>query len=184
VVGEDLGTVPENFRETLAAWGLWSYLVMLFERAQDGSFRRPENYPERAIATFNTHDLATFMGWISAHDLRIKHSIGVDPGETETEREASRARLLAAVAGEHREIDFNDIVAFLAATPTKLVSIAVEDVLSLADQINMPGTVDEHPNWRRRLPVPVEELAGDQRLRRLAATLARAGRSCAPTGAS
>jgi 4-alpha-glucanotransferase len=175
VIGEDLGTVPENFRETLARWGLWSYLVMMFEREHDGSFRRPESYPERAVATFNTHDLATFAGWMSAHDLKFKHAIGVDPGETLAEREAARARLVAAV-NQGREIDFLDVVAFLAATPTKLVSVAIEDVLGLVNQINMPGTMDEHPNWRRRLPVPLEELGGHQRLRRIAATLARAGR--------
>jgi 4-alpha-glucanotransferase len=176
VVGEDLGTVPENFRETLASWGLWSYLVTLFEREHDGSFRRPENYPERAIATFNTHDLATFNGWMSAHDLKIKQAIGIDPGETVAERDASRARLVEAVGGRGNEIQFTDVVSFLAAAPTKLVSIAIEDVLGVVDQINMPGTVTEHPNWRRRLPVPLEEFSADQRLRRVAATLARAGR--------
>jgi 4-alpha-glucanotransferase len=180
VIGEDLGTVPQNFRATLAAWGLWSYLVMMFEREHDGSFRRAEHYPERAIATFNTHDLATFAGWMSGHDLRTKRAIGLDPGETDEQREASRARLHAAVAaGEAGPIDFDAIVSFLAATPTRLVSIALEDVLGVADQINVPGTVSEHPNWRRRLPVPVEELSGDQRLRRIAATLARASRGSA-----
>lgn len=176
VIGEDLGTVPENFRATLAEWGLWSYLVMMFEREHDGSFRRPEHYPERAIATFNTHDLATFAGWTTGHDLRTKRAIGVDPGETDEEREASRARLRAALAGDPGSFDFEAIVSFLAATPTRLVSVALDDVLGMVDQINIPGTVDQHPNWRRRLPIPVEELSGDQRLRRTAAALARAGR--------
>ena len=152
---------------------------MMFEREHDGSFRRPEHYPERAIATFNTHDLATFAGWMSGHDLKIKQSIAIDPGETEPERQAARTRLIAAVAGEGTEIEFNDIVAFLASTPTRLVSIALDDVLGLIDQINMPGTVTEHPNWRRRLPVPVEELGADQRLRRAAAIFAGAGRGAA-----
>jgi 4-alpha-glucanotransferase len=178
VIGEDLGTVPENFRATLSDWGLWSYLVMMFEREHDGSFRRPENYPERAIATFNTHDLATFAGWVSGHDIRVKNALGINPDETEIERAASRSALMAAVSGDGREIDFNDVVSFLAATPARLVSIALEDALGLVDQINVPGTISEHPNWRRRLPVTVEELGADQRLRRLAETLARAGRAC------
>ena len=67
-------------------------------------------------------------------------------------------------------------LAFLAATPTRLVSVAIEDVLEIEDQVNVPGTVDEHPNWRRRWPLTLEELADDQRLRRIADVLAKAGR--------
>ena len=177
-IGEDLGTVPENFRATLSAWGVWSYLVVLFERNWDGSFRRPEEYPERAVATLNTHDLATFAGWMSGHDLRTKRAIGVDPGETEDERHLSRVTFCAALAaatGNHN-ITFDEVVAFLAATPTRLVSVAAEDVLALEDQVNVPGTVTEHPNWQRRWPVLLEELAADQRLMRIAAIFSRAGR--------
>jgi 4-alpha-glucanotransferase len=177
-IGEDLGTVPEGFRATLAAWGVWSYLVVMFERNSDGSYRRPQEYPDRAIATFNTHDLPTFAGWMSSHDLRTKHAIKVDPGETEDDRHNSRVTLcsaLAAATGSQR-IGFSDVAAFLGATPTRLVSIAIEDVLALEDQVNVPGTVTEHPNWRRRWPILLEGLASDQRLRDIAVTLSRAGR--------
>jgi 4-alpha-glucanotransferase len=179
VIGEDLGTVPENFRATLSAWGVWSYLVVMFERNGDGSFRQPGEYPVSAIATFNTHDLPTFAGWLSGHDLQTKHGIGIDPGETDADRDRSRAALKAALAASTGtdEPNFDNVVAFLAATPTRLVSIAVEDVLAVTDQVNVPGTVTEHPNWRRRWPMTLEELAGDQRLRRIAALLSRAGRS-------
>jgi 4-alpha-glucanotransferase len=177
-IGEDLGTVPEGFRDTLAAWGVWSYLVVMFERNSDGTYRRPEEYPGRAIATFNTHDLPTFAGWMSSHDLRTKQAINVDPGETEHDRHNSRVTLcsaLTAMTGNH-QIGFEDVVTFLSKTPTRLVSIAIEDVLHVCDQINVPGTVTEHPNWRRRWPVLLEDLASDQRLRDIAATLSRAGR--------
>jgi len=182
VIGEDLGTVPENFRTTLSAWGVWSYLVVLFERNGDGSFRRPEEYPERAIATLNTHDLPTFAGWMNSHDLRTKRAIDVDPGETEDERHHSRVTFCAALAAAtgHRDITFEAVATFLAATPTRLVSVAVEDVLGLQDQVNVPGTIDEHPNWRRRWPLLLEELASDQRLTRIAATFSRAGRGSMP----
>jgi 4-alpha-glucanotransferase len=175
VIGEDLGTVPENFRETLAAWGLWSYLVMLFERNwNDGSFKRPEQYPVNAIATFNTHDLATFAGWIGGHDLATKRAIGIDPGESDEDRRRSRTALSAALGTD--QPDFENVASYLAATPTRIVSIAIEDVLQLADQVNVPGTVDQHPNWRRRWPVLLENLGSDQRLRRIAETFSRAGR--------
>ena len=86
VIGEDLGTVPEGFRETMARWGLWRYLVMLFEREGDGRFRPPEAYPAEALATFNTHDLPSLRGWLDAHDLRTKRDLGLDPGESDEAR--------------------------------------------------------------------------------------------------
>lgn len=178
VIGEDLGTVPENFRATMATWGLWSYLVVLFERNHDGSFKRPEQYPERAIATFNTHDLPAFAGWMTDHDLALKRGIGVDTGESDIDRHHSRVALcstLSAATGRE-QIGFESVAAFLAATPTRLVAIAIEDVLEVRDQPNVPGTVAEHPNWRRRWPVPLSALRSDPRLQRIAATFARAGR--------
>jgi 4-alpha-glucanotransferase len=82
---------------------------------------------------------------------------------------------LSDVTG-HRQIGFDAVAVFLAATPTRLLSIAVEDVLGVKDQPNVPGTINEHPNWRRRWPVRLDELRDDQRLARIAATLSRAGR--------
>jgi 4-alpha-glucanotransferase len=174
VIGEDLGTVPENFRATLSSWGLWSYLVMLFERNWDGSFRRPSEYPGMAIATLNTHDLPTFSGWMSGHDLQKKRAIGVDPGESNDERQRVRLALQAAVG---QDSGFEGVVRFLAETPTRLVSVSIEDILGVEDQINMPGTVAQYPNWRQRWPVMLEKLADDPRLQRIAEVLAKAGRS-------
>jgi 4-alpha-glucanotransferase len=176
VVGEDLGTVPENFRATLASWGLWSYLVMLFERHGDGSFRRPSEYPAMAIATLNTHDLPTFSGWMGGHDLQKKRAIGVDPGESDQERQWAREALQYAIG---QESGFESVVRFLGETPTRLVSVSIEDILGVDDQINMPGTVTQYPNWRQRWPVMLETLADDQRLQRIAEVLAKAGRSAA-----
>ena len=153
-IGEDLGTVPEDFRATLAAWGVWSYLVMMFERNCGRLVSPARGYPERAIATFNTHDLPTFAGWMSGHDLETKRAIGVDPGETDDERHGSRAALAPALARDRRqEHGFERCVAFLAATPTRLVSIAIEDVLGVRTRSTCRARSTEHPNWRRRWPV-------------------------------
>ena len=176
VIGEDLGTVPEGFRETMAAWGLWSYLVVMFEREWDGSFRQPAHYRERALATFSTHDLPTFAGWISGHDLALKRSIGVDSGESNEDRERAQTALKSVVA-PGGDVSFESIVSFLAATPARLISVAIEDVLGVQDQVNIPGTVVEYPNWRRVVPVAIEDLHQDQRLRTVAAACARAGRA-------
>jgi 4-alpha-glucanotransferase len=173
MIGEDLGTVPDGFRATLSSWGLWSYLVMLFERNWDGSFRPPSEYPTMAIATFDTHDMATFVGWMSGHDLQHKRSIGVDPGESDDERHRSRDALKAAIGGE----SLDAVMRFLAQTPTRLVSVSIEDILDVRDQINMPGTVTQYPNWRQRWPLALEALASEPRLERIAAVLEEAGRA-------
>jgi 4-alpha-glucanotransferase len=180
VIGEDLGTVPEGFRDTLACWGLWTYRVMLFEREGDGRFRPPEWYPVEALATFNTHDLPSFRGWMESHDLRVKRGIGVDPGESDEARSWAQ-QMLRTVLGEraapHPPHTIAAVAAFLGATPTRLVVIALEDILGEIDQINIPATVDEHPNWQRRLAVPLEDLDGNAELGRVAETFTKAGRN-------
>lgn len=178
VIGEDLGTVPEGFRETLAEWGLWSYQVMMFERGEDGRFRAPEAYRADALATFNTHDLPTFAGWAAHHDLAVKRNLGLDPGETDESRAHARAALRQALGSPgNTDPDFFAVAAYLARTPSRLVMVAIEDVLGVVDQPNVPGTVHEHPNWRRRLPAALEDIAQDSRLAALAKIMAAAGRS-------
>lgn len=178
VIGEDLGTVPEGFRATLSDWGLWSYQVMMFEREADGGFRAPDAYHVNALTTFNTHDLPTFAGWASDHDLAVKRKIGIDPGENENDRSLARARLREALRlPEAADADFPAVAAYLAHTPSRLLMVAMEDVLGVLDQPNIPGTVHEHPNWRRRPPAVLEDIAHDKRLAALADIMRSAGRS-------
>lgn len=160
VIGEDLGTVPDGFRGKTADWGLFSYRVMLFERGGDGAFLPGGAYSANALATFATHDLPTFAGWQSFHDLTTKQRLGIDPGEP-SEARAFAQRMLAERLlsdGIDRE-GFPGVVEFLSRAPSRLLAVAVEDVLGVVDQVNIPGTVSEHPNWRRRLPVSLEQLA-------------------------
>ena len=206
VIGEDLGTVPEGFRDTLARWGLWRHLVMLFERERDGRFCPPEAYPAEALATFNTHDLPSLRGWLDAHDLSTKRRLGLDPGESDGARAWAQHCLQEALAklvgghiapfirtqaGIHRQVAtgagagkgggaINDLLAvasFLAQTPCRLVAITLNDIMDEREQVNIPGTVDEHPNWRRKLPRMLEDLEGNEAYRLVADTLAQGGRS-------
>jgi 4-alpha-glucanotransferase len=160
VIGEDLGTVPEGFREQMADWGIWSYQVMMFERDDAGAFRGIDHYSANALVTFNTHDLSTYAGWRSFSDLKLKRSIGIDPGETDDARWQALSMLSDIL--RHHAIDGHDFYAvtgFLARTKSRLLTISLEDILGLLDQPNIPGTVDEHPNWRRRLPQAIDEIA-------------------------
>lgn len=81
VVGEDLGTVPDEVRRAMAEFAVYSYKVLLFEKHADGSFRRPAEYVRRAIATVTTHDLPTLRGWWEARDLELRDRLELFPGE-------------------------------------------------------------------------------------------------------
>ena len=177
VIGEDLGTVPAGFREILGDWGIWSYQVMIFERAADGGFIAPEHYRSNALVTFSTHDLPTFAGWKSGHDLIVKRALGMNPGETDEERAGALDALAHAMAWRdlHTQ-DYPSVVRFLAETPSRLLVVLMEDALELVEQVNVPGTIVEHPNWRRRLPIDLEVLKDEPRLLALAEILSRAGR--------
>jgi 4-alpha-glucanotransferase len=181
VIGEDLGTVPDNFRETLADWGLWSYQVMLFERRWDGTFAPPENYRQNALVTFGTHDVSTFAGWRDHRDLTVKQALGMDPGETSEQRHGAFHALNQALQQHGIEgTDFPAVAKFLADTPCRLLVISLEDLLGITDQVNLPGTVDEHPNWRQRLPIVLEELRNHEAVVRVAQIMNSAGRGARP----
>jgi 4-alpha-glucanotransferase len=160
VIGEDLGTVPEGFREQIADWGIWSYQVMMFERDDQGKFRGIDHYAPNALVTFNTHDLSTYAGWRSFSDIARKRSLGIDPGESDDARWHALAMLTDVL--RHHGIDRHDlnaVVGFLARTKSRLLAISLEDLLGVIDQPNIPGTVNEHPNWRQRLPFAIDEIA-------------------------
>jgi 4-alpha-glucanotransferase len=160
IIGEDLGTVPDGFREQLQQWGLWSYLVMLFEREHDGRFKAPDGFSANALVTFNTHDLSSFAGWRRGHDLRIKRSLVIDPGESDDDRQHAIGALDRTLADNGIQgRDFAAVITYLSRAPSRILSVAIDDILGVVDQINVPGTVDQHPNWRRRLPVAIDELA-------------------------
>jgi 4-alpha-glucanotransferase len=160
VIGEDLGTVPEGFREQMRDWGIWSYQVMMFERDDHGSFRGINHYSANALVTFNTHDLSTYAGWRSFSDLKLKRSLGIDPGESDDARWHALGMLsdLLRHHGIHHH-DLYAVVSFLARTKSRLLTISLEDLLGVIDQPNIPGTVNEHPNWRQRLPVALDKIA-------------------------
>jgi 4-alpha-glucanotransferase len=178
VVGEDLGTVPENFRETLAGWGLWSYQVMLFERSPNGDFRTPESYQENALVTFATHDLPTYAGWREKRDMTVKQALGMETGESGDERQAAFDALERAMKQRGLETTgFASVARYLADAPSRLLVVSIEDLLGVREQVNLPGTVNEHPNWRHRLPVVLEDLKGQEGLIAVAEAMRSAGRS-------
>ncbi|MCC2113225.1 MAG: 4-alpha-glucanotransferase, partial [Hyphomicrobiales bacterium] len=169
VIGEDLGNVPEGLRDKLAERGLLSYRVAWFEREQDGTFRHPETYPDNTIATLTTHDLPTLGGFMAGRDIDWRETLGRQSADAiaaeRDARERDRWALFRLVdfGGHPEKLEHLSLAVhrLLAASPAALVAASIEDALGLAEQPNMPGTVAEHPNWCRRLPIGVEELADD-----------------------
>jgi 4-alpha-glucanotransferase len=185
VVGEDLGTVAPGVRERLAAEGVLSYRLTWFEQGADGRRRRAADYPRLALAAATTHDLPTVAGFLDGSDLAELRDIGVVAGDRFDEAAAEQARELASLRRLLRDEGLLDpgepdggataaaLHAFLARTPAMLVAATLEDALGVRRRPNVPGTTTQRPNWSLPLPVPVEELAADPRLRRLAAVLSK-----------
>ena len=173
VVGEDLGTVPEGFREALGDSGVLSYRVLWFEREGAG-FKPPASYPAGAVACVATHDLPTLAGWWSGADIDEQASLGLI-GTAETAHRAraeEKATLVAwlvaggflasapAEDGPLQPVLAAAIHAAVAATPSLLAFAQLEDLAGETEAVNLPGTDRERLNWRRRLAEPVETLCG------------------------
>ncbi|MFN6955532.1 MAG: 4-alpha-glucanotransferase [Acetobacteraceae bacterium] len=162
-IGEDLGTVPGGYRAELAEAGLLGLAVLQFERQGD-RFIPPADWRPGAVAVTTTHDLPTAAGWWAGRDIGWRAALGW--AEEAKEREA-RARDRAALwdacrhtgAAEGEPPAEDDgraaaaaAIAQVASGPAPLVLVAAEDALAEVEAPNLPGTVTEHPNWRRRLP--------------------------------
>jgi (1->4)-alpha-D-glucan 1-alpha-D-glucosylmutase len=173
VIGEDLGTVPAELRAALNEAGVLSYRPLLFEKDTPASA-----YPRDALVCVSTHDLPTWQGFWAARDLELREQLGltVDPLKEKTQREADKALLRKTLSDSSAQAAH----AFLARTPSKILMVQPEDVFELVEQANLPGTVDEHPNWRRKLPLPLERWTSEPRMQALAEAMAE--RSLDSTG--
>ncbi|HEV3104441.1 MAG TPA: 4-alpha-glucanotransferase [Trinickia sp.] len=179
VIGEDLGTVPAGIRERLERHGVLGMRVLWFERTEEGGgFVPPEQWPRTVLATTSTHDLPTVAGWWRGTDIEWRRRIGQtapradgrDPvalakAERAVDRHAlwrafQRAGLVPRDVGSPPldQAPVDEALAFVATTHASLAVFPLEDLLGLAEQPNLPGSVDEHPNWRRRLARPIDEL--------------------------
>lgn len=186
VVGEDLGTVPEGFREKMVAANILSYRVLFFERdGENGGFLPPEKYPPFALAVAGSHDLPTLVGWWEGRDIDLKESLGLYPDHREASaqrerRKEDRDALLQAIRDEGLLDPCGDVSGeqfataaheFLALGRSTLVVSQLDDLLGEVDQVNVPGTSREHPNWRRKYRMPLEEIASTEAVWRSAGRL-------------
>ena len=179
IIGEDLGTVPDEAREALHRFGILSYRLLYFERDSSGRFRTPQEYPRDALVSVTTHDLPTLAGFWRGRDIEARREAGVVTEEAAyrrmlDERTGEKQRILEMLsqlhllpewfprsAGDVPELTgelHNAIVGFLASTPAKLMLLNQEDLLKETEQQNLPGTTEQYANWRRKMRCTVEEL--------------------------
>lgn len=173
VVGEDLGTVEDVVTETMHERGMLSSAVLWFERDWEAPGQPhvpPEQWEPETMASISTHDLPTATGWLRDERVRVQAELGLLAGSAEeayAEAAADRAAMLDLLRAEG--IDEDDPVvalhAVIARAASRLVLSSPADAAGQVQQPNLPGTVDEYPNWRIRLPMGLDEFFADHRVR-------------------
>ncbi|WP_215397525.1 4-alpha-glucanotransferase [Rheinheimera oceanensis] len=187
IIGEDLGTVPEGVRDLLAQYNVYSYRVFFFETAADGGYISPMHYPVQAMATLTTHDLPTLIGFWHCEDLRLGKDLGLYKDDAQlqglyAQRHASKQRILDSLHGHHslpgdysrsaENLGMDQTLNYamqrhLAATSSQLLCLQLEDALQMTQPVNIPGTSNEYPNWRRKLSEPIEQWSQNHDIRQL-----------------
>ncbi|MEE4154235.1 MAG: 4-alpha-glucanotransferase [Erythrobacter sp.] len=166
VIGEDLGTVPAGLRDELRERHICGMRVLWFERGKAGNFTDPADWTREAAAMTSTHDLPTLAGWWQGRDL--DWACALDRGAAQANevtarsaRESEKADLWNRIGESGHAIGpppadpepfVTAAIAHVAGSACELALVPLEDLIGLAEQPNLPGTLEEHPNWRRRMP--------------------------------
>ncbi len=171
IIGEDLGLVPEGFREKIQTKGIYGYSVLQFEKDWQGAFIKPDNLRKQSLACFGTHDTATLTGYWKGTDIEFWKSIeGIDKSEVlnayeQRKQDVNDLMGLPGIGGEVDEANQSDPRAFtnrvhgaLANSSAAMVSIQLGDILGEVEAQNYPGTVAEYPNWRKKCSKTIEEI--------------------------
>jgi len=155
LVGEDLGTVEPEVRSAMGEHDVFGYRIAWF---QDDD---PAHWPATTLASLTTHDLPTVAGLWTGEDEQQRLAAGQSPDPAGATHLRNRLARLAGVDPD-ADVPVEEVSVrahqALAASSSDLAVATLEDALGVAERPNLPGTVDEHPNWRRALPRPIEEL--------------------------
>ena len=193
VVGEDLGVVPDFFREILEKSSILSFRVFRYEQTHDGRYKPLNVYPETALVAAGTHDMPTLAGYWAGSDIDTAQQIGLmDEEKGALARDLRRKERFAVVEalaqtgrwfidprafdeeieGRKQPARLTEVLySYLATAPCRLLLVQLEDVLEQKEQMNMPGTSSEYPNWRCKLPKTVAELYDCEEMKRLCSVI-------------
>ncbi|WP_285713219.1 4-alpha-glucanotransferase [Erythrobacter oryzae] len=183
IIAEDLGTAPYGFTGAVTSRAMLGMRVLWFERAADHGFIGAGDYEPLSAAMSGTHDTVTVAGWWRGRDLDWAETLGRLPegltrAEAEAIREWDRGLLWSTLnhtaprpAPDDPAPVVDAAIAHIARTPSALALVSLEDMLGLEEQPNLPGTVETHPNWRRRIAIAAGELHEDPEVARRCAIL-------------
>lgn len=192
IIGEDLGVVPPEIRAFLDPAGIYSNCMFYFEKYDGWHFRKPEHYKQQALAMIANHDVPPLVSWWNRTDLQLRRAIGLIPSderlrEEQDHRQGEKGQILQWLAEQglmpaswearnlDRELDTDltrAIVQACGRTASALVSLQLDDLAGADTPVNIPGTSNEYPNWRRKLPQTLSVLFNDPSAQTLLQTLA------------
>jgi 4-alpha-glucanotransferase len=153
IAGEDLGTVEPLVRERLHENRMLSYRLMWFE---DGP---PPSYPPLSMAAITTHDLPTVAGLWTGADFAAQQQIGLRPSREGFEQLRNRLQQATGLDGaDPPQHAIQRAYEAMAAAPSAVLVANLEDLAAVEERPNMPGTIDQWPNWSIALPEPLEQL--------------------------
>lgn len=187
IIGEDLGLVPKGFRAQMQAQGFYGYSVLQYEKDDAGAFRQPSDYKPQILACFGTHDTPTLQGFRAGRDIDWWQKLDwISPEAAEQahlERQ-TEVKEIAALGSDEKsdglpsELQTSSAVhGALADCPSTLVSVQLDDILLNAEAQNLPGTIDQHPNWRRTYATTPDDLRENPHLKSISVRMRNAGRA-------
>jgi 4-alpha-glucanotransferase len=189
VIGEDLGLVPEGFRETLLNSGIYSYSVLQYEKSESGKFKNPSSLSPQSLTCFGTHDTPTLRGFATGGDITWWQKLNwIDESHAATIKDSRKQEVadlmgLAPSAPQEAHATASEIDKLnssvhraMANSPVTMVSVQFDDIEGNIDAQNLPGTIDEHPNWRRLYSTPIAAINDHPNLKHISKIMAIGGR--------
>lgn len=190
VVGECIGNVAGGFKEMLLSRNIYSLGVLWVERKdENGTLKLPHEYDRKYFASVGTHDMSPLKAWWYGTEIGIMKNLGFYTDEDAQReyrwREHERRILLQTLDSEgvwpsdrwrHSDYLYGDgypegieeaVHAYMAKTNSEVFMLQPEDIFQSMKVQNLPGTdIDKYPNWRSRLPIDIEDIAGSEAYQR------------------